>query len=312
MPLNHRAKLVAVKVEGTKGTAETLTASEADLLVYDPEMQADVEFEQRAPANVGSGHLGSVQGQHMGSFRCRVEARGEGTAATLPSWADTLLLACGLENTSAVLTPTSDIDSQTTVTIGLWEDGKKKVLYGAMGNCVITGEVGKRVFFEFEFKGIFSAVTDVANLSGITYETTAPLRLASTTFTINSVAQKLSRFRLDLGVDVQLRDDPATAAALSHAYIAGQRNPTLNLDPEGRLVADEDVWGAFFAESQVAVAINLGSVDGNKINIAAAKFQRTQQQSQERKGLQVYDVTGELASTTAGDDAYSITFPAAA
>ena len=94
-----RLRQVAFKAEGTEGTAETLTAAEAKLLVYEPKVTPQVAKFERKPASSSLSLRPSLRGERSGTIPFRLEMRGSGTANTAPAWAP-LLKSCGfIENT---------------------------------------------------------------------------------------------------------------------------------------------------------------------------------------------------------------------
>lgn len=302
-PRLHRRKWVAAKVEAVKGTPEALTDAEAKLLVFDPSLEQDIEQEARTPAGLSMGRLSAINGPYAGRFRARVEVRGKGGG--LPYWASTLLLGCGFKATGALLEPVSSIEDQKTLTIAVWDDGVKKMLTGAMGSVNLTGEHGRRVFAEFDFRGVWVAPVDAANPAPI-HEATAPPRFANSIFQIGALHPNISRWAMDLGNDVQLRADVESNAAILHAYIA-DRNPTWRFDPEAFKVADNDLYGQFLAGTEFAATLTINNVVGNKITFEVPKLQYSQTTTTNRNGLTVHDLVAG-ANATAGDDELTIEF----
>jgi hypothetical protein len=309
MALHTRFKTIAAKIEDTKGTAETLTASEAAILAFDPAIDQSIEFENRMPAGFAGGVTTATPGVYGATFTASVELRGSGTAGTLPAWAETLLVACGLkDNGSGVLQPILAMDDQKTVTIAIWEDGRKKQIHGAMGNAVLRGTFGQRTMVEFTFTGIWDSPTDEATPTGITHESTSPLRFAGTTFTFDSYHPKLSEFSFDLGNDVQLRPDvEVDPAGVFSAYIAG-RQPTVTLDPEAVKVATHDLYGKWIAGTTVDFALSVGSTTGNIVAVNMDRLQYMSPTNAERNGLKVDQLTAEPRDGGTALDSFDIDF----
>ena len=94
--LNTRNTQVALKVEGTEGTAETLTSSDATMTVYDPGFSLDVTRFTRNPARASLSKLPSTVGRQIGTISFSVDLMGSGDVATEPSW-DPALRACGFQ-----------------------------------------------------------------------------------------------------------------------------------------------------------------------------------------------------------------------
>jgi len=306
MPIKGRKKYIAAKIETTKGTAIAVGGTQGKILAFDPVMDQDIEFEDRMPAGISMGSLAGVPGAYAGRFRARVELRGSGTAGTLPLWASTLLVACGNNNTNVAATsdtiaPVSSISDEKTVTIALWEDGVQKKIIGAKGNAVFSGEFGKRLFVEFDFRGVW-----VANPT-ITHETTLPRRFAGATCQLGGAYNlPISRFRFDLGNQIELRPDVTQDSALSYAYNAA-RKPTISFDPEHVTVATYDLFGKQLASTTAALVITVGSVAGNIITINAPRVQFIDPKTADRQGLLTHEVNCQL-NAEAGDDEYSIVF----
>lgn len=89
-----RIRQLAAKIESVEGTAETLAAADAKLLVYDPKISYDPEVFDRAPLRTHFSKVGKIFGKKAAKLSFRLEMRGSGTATTEPQWAK-LLKACG-------------------------------------------------------------------------------------------------------------------------------------------------------------------------------------------------------------------------
>ena len=86
MSLKTRLSQVAAKIESAEGTAETLTASEATLLPYDPSFAADIAKFARTPARSVYTPLDKVTGRQLASLGVRTELKGSGDVTTAPAW----------------------------------------------------------------------------------------------------------------------------------------------------------------------------------------------------------------------------------
>jgi hypothetical protein len=90
-----RKRQLAAKIEAVEGTAETLAAADAKLLVYNPKVSFDVAMAERNPARTSFSDIGKIPGKRPAGLSFRLELRGSGAAATVPEWGK-LLQACGL------------------------------------------------------------------------------------------------------------------------------------------------------------------------------------------------------------------------
>lgn len=312
-----KRRVLAVKQETTPGTAESLSASEGNLVVFDPDMQANIDMQSRD----GAGHLGqraAVPGAYSAQCTFSVELGGSGSVgAPTPNWASTLLPACGWTDGDAddtyepeSLDPSDGSANTKTLTLGLYEDGRFKSMRGCMGTFQITGTAGQRVMVEFTFTGIW--VDDPTDVSLIepSYDTVTPLRFADCDLQVNAKHLRLAELTVDAGNDVQLREDAEDVSGYAYAYIAG-RAPSVTVNPEAVLVATEDRFGDWLDREEVALALAIPDVsaDGNRVDIDAPKLQYMNVQAADRNGLVVDDLTFQCnASGDQGDDELTLTF----
>lgn len=89
-----RKRQLAAKVEAVEGTAETLAAADAKILVYNPKVNFDIAMFERNPARPSFSNIAKIPGKRPGALSFRLELRGSGVAVTVPEWAK-LLQACG-------------------------------------------------------------------------------------------------------------------------------------------------------------------------------------------------------------------------
>ncbi len=300
MSMLTRKKIIQAKIEAEKGTKET--AGFADLLVYDPNIRPSAPFEpRRGPGKyIGNSVAGIVQ-EKSGILTCSAELRGNGTNA-MDAGLSVLLQCCGLKNTAETYQVASAVADHKTCTIQVFEDGKKKVLYGAMANPIFEGETGKRMMCNFEFKGIWDTPVDEA-LPAFSPGTEAPPILANGTFTIGT-AKKVSRVSLNMGNEVVLRMDINAASGIAHAVIV-DNDPVLSCDLEAELVAAYDIHGIWLAGTEAAVSLVLGSGAGKQITFTIPKFQYREIPEGNRDGILIYDATGQC-NHDSGDDAVAI------
>ncbi len=89
-----RKRQLAAKIEAVEGTAETLAAADAKLLVYNPKVSFDVAMSERNPARPSFSNIGKIPGKRPAGLSFRIELRGSGVVTTAPEWGK-LLQACG-------------------------------------------------------------------------------------------------------------------------------------------------------------------------------------------------------------------------
>lgn len=312
MPLLKRKRVLAAKVEGTIGTAESLTASEGAFNAYDVMIQPTIDVEQRE-AQAAFNYLSGVPGARMGTATFRTDLGWDGTA-TMPTWASVLLPGCGVVETSQVYNPTTEApgDNVKTLTIGCYIDGKLRTIAGAVGNVTFNFPSGRMAFAEWEFQGVYaSADTDTAIVAP-TYPTASPLRFASATATFNSVDLTVENASINLGNEMVMREDASTSAG----YVSGivtNRQPRITCNPESVLVATQDRITSWFdaTESAFSLVINGPApvTSTSTITFSAAKAQIINDQEGDRNRI----VTDELEFScnkngTTNDQELQITF----
>lgn len=307
--LLNRKKVLAAKIEGTAYTAESLTGTNAAMVVFNPVFQQGAEFEQR-PSQGSFGHHPGVVSARMGTVTFTVELTGDGSGG-VPLWASTFLPACRWVNSAGTFSPKSESPGSNvkTVTIGGYQHGKYKQIHGAMGTAKINMPAGKRITIDFSFTGVWSAPTDVAILAP-TYPTVKPFNFENSTWSIGgSWTPKISFMNIDLGNNVVMREDAAASVGYCGA-IATDGLVTGQFDPESELVADEDYYGDWLAGTELALSIVLAN-DDDTITIAAPKIQYTNPQEGDRNGIQIDTLDFQCnKNAAAGDDEFTITFAA--
>ncbi|MEM6553523.1 MAG: hypothetical protein AAF750_15515 [Planctomycetota bacterium] len=299
-PKQSRSRYIGAKVEAAAGTAETLAAADFPLLAYEPQINPEINFAERRPAGIAQGGLIGVTGQYAANVSYSFELRGSGTPGTLPKWAETFFICSGFTNTTAADTSnTLDVaagfGNQKTCTVADVVDGMTRMATGCMFSYRLSTTTGGVVMVHFTGKGVWVSPTDAAHPSGITHETPVPPRFAGlSTYTLGGADMgKTSRFELNQNATVELRDDASQQSGLCHAYIADQ-NPTLQIDPETPSVANNDILGDFLSGTSKALALTIGSVAGNIIDITAPAAQYQNPQEQDRRGLHTQQITAGL------------------
>jgi hypothetical protein len=310
MTLLKRRQVLAAKIETTSGTAETLTGSEAAFNVYDVTTTQEVEMSQRE-AQGAFGMLTAQAEGRKGKIAFKVDASWDGTA-TEPSWADTFLPACGWVKSGQVFTPRTEAPGSNvkTLSIAVYTDGRRALLYGAAGNFKFVCPTGKVAYLEFEFSGIWGGVTD-ATILAPTYPTDLGLRYASATTTWDSVALCLENLTLDSGNVVTMRECAANASGFAGAMVTN-RMVKVTGNPEAKLVATQDRWGKLLDSSEASLTWGLDGPTNSVITIAAPKAQIISINEGDRNGLMTDEI--EWSCNRNGstiDQEASITFTAA-
>lgn len=296
---------IAAKIEGTEGTAETPAAGDA-LLVFSPKFDPDIEQHPRNPVRATLSRLASVSGKRKATLEFDVELKGSGAAGTAPEYGD-LLKASGFSetivaSTSVTYKPASS--SISSITISLYEDGLLKKIWGARGTVDLLLEAGKPGRIHFSFIGADFSITDVALLSGASYDSTIPQPFMNASFQISSYSAIIEKLSLDIANKLALR--PSVNAASGYLSCAiTDRDPKGSIDPEMVLVATEDFFGDWRSGTTAALTAAVGATAGNIATITAPACRYAKLSDADREGTRTLGLDFELAMS-AGDDELSI------
>ncbi len=307
MPLLRKIRTIAAAIESTIGTAETLSASDAQFNAYDIDIQGDIAVQAREGQG-GFNRLPGVAGKRGGSMTFKTDVEWDGTS-TLPDWATVLLPLCGYVNSSGVFTQRSEGPGSNvkTGTLAVYENGLKKTLAGAVGNARWMNPSGERSSIEWSFQGVWQAVADTAILAP-TYPADTIIRYASATTTLGGTALCVTNTNLDFGNNIHLRECASTAAGFVSGIIT-DAYPSVEINPESDLVANDDHYGDWLAGTEAALSIVLDGPSSSDITISVPKAQIFNIQEGDRGGLQEDQITLQANKNGATQDqAVSITF----
>jgi len=308
MGLLRRKTVMAAAIESTAYTAESLGASDSNFNFFDVVCTPNFEIRQRPQANKFS-NRNSTTGGRTGTVTFKTEITGDG-AGTAPAWADLLFPACGFVKSTNTFAPLSSAPgtSVKTLTIGVYEDGRKKLLKGCVGTGKIILESGKDAMIEWTFTGAWVQVTD-ATILAPTYPSDIPLRFANSTVAIASYNPCVQKVEFDFGNNVVLREDPAEVSGYKGAIIT-DRNVVGSIDPEAQLVATYDAFGNWIANTEEALSVVMD--DGTDVvTITAPKAEITSVDGDgDRNSLRTDPITFQANLSSAGDDELTIAFSA--
>ena len=303
--LYTRKGLLAVKIESTPGTKETLAGTDAAFNAMNTEITPSIPVSER-PLQASFRTLPGVPGPKSGTCSFSIELIGDGDS-TYPVWAPTLLAACGIvEGSPDAGSPYEEAPGTNvkTVTIGHYTDGVLTELRGCSGNVQFVFTPGMAVMCNFTFTGAWVGESAVA-VPSFTPPTRFPIRADAGTCTINSVTQRYSTLTLDLGNIVTLRPDITADGGFRYATISG-RNPTITLDAEQTLLATEDPIADWEAGTTRAFSLIVSDAD-DTVTFAAPAAQMTNSTPGDREGLRLRNKTLNLRRSGT-DPELTITF----
>ena len=310
-----RRRCTKVAVEDPAGTREEM--GQVDTILFNPVIKPTSTFESRGGSGtmLGVENTGIIEGR-LGNFTCDAELRGTGGAAgsKMEPGIAALLQACAFLKATDIYTVASSPANHKTNTIVVYQDGLQKCLYGAMGNVIFEGEVGKRVMCKFDMLGIYATPADVVMpATWAPNASIAPL-LAGGQFKLGAtgeVARKISKFSLNMGCKVVPRADVNAASGMAYAVIT-DIDPVITFDLEAELVGS-DTYGAAYnmwlAGTPAAISIVLGTGTGKVITFTLPKVQYRSIDDGDREGIMVDEITAQCMQSNAvigTDDAVKI------
>jgi hypothetical protein len=308
--LLKKKRVLGVKTESTVGTAETLAAADCTINAYNVVVQPDIAVDQREGQG-GFGRLASITGPRMGKATFSVDFAYAGAAA-VPTWASTLLPACGMVLSTATFYPRTEVPGSNvkTLTIGAFGDGKLKQIYGAVGNAKFNFNVGKMITVDFEFSGVYSDESDTAIPSSINYVNTLPLRYAGGATTWDAVSLFLQSATLDLRNVITPREQSTTAAGV-HSFVITDRNPMVKANPESKLVATQARYTQLTAHSESTLSFTIAGPTTSTVVISAPKAQIVALPEGDRGGIVTDEIEWQLnKNVDTADQEFSIAFVA--
>jgi hypothetical protein len=284
MPLITRQKVVAIKAEGTPGTAETLAAANGVMNCYNSTFTPDLPVVDRPSQGTYDAPLNSIQSTRAGNIAFDFDILG---GAAAPYWFTHVLVPCGFSVSS--LTATANGSSNTaSATAAIYQDGIRKQIAGAMGNLTIPFTVGEPLQGNVDMRGKYSATTDQTILSP-TYLTTDPPRVASATIELGGSALNFQSGTITIENSVVLRPDDTDSTGFLVAAITQQR-VTVELDPEATLVATRDDYGDLLSNAVANFVLTVGT-SGNQITITIPNCQKIAVTDGDREGIMTHPLT---------------------
>lgn len=306
-PMLRKQTTFAFKAETTTGTEISLSASDGTTIVYDGDVEQDVEFNKRQGQGSLSQHVGIV-GAQMANVKLTTDFPGSGTAANAPSY-ESLLLAAGLSvsaSTTRIYSPATGSGSMTTLTCARYLDGKKYAARGVAMNFTMKGESGKHVSVEWEGKGAWIDPIATAMITPTYVVTPVPPRLVSATFTIGGTSYLSRSFEFTPNNVISVRRDMGSLVGV-HSAVITDRDPTFTCDVEA---STSKIWHSdLTAGTTAAISLAIGTSAGNTWTLAIPVAQLAANPEKiDIDGVAGYKLTFQCARNSAvGDDEFTLT-----
>jgi hypothetical protein len=322
MPELYRKRQLAAKIETSKGTAISLAAADAGILIESAKYKVNAEEIVRNPLKSTIGKAQSIPGARTATVTFRTELKGGGTDHVAPCLGP-LFRACGMSQT--IITagthyhPVSGDDVPPTLTMGVYTDDMRWLMVGARGTFSIEAQANRPVYVNWTFTGIHSAWEYAALLAGVSYETTLPVPFRATTTTFNFgtslAAEVYSRWTFDMANSVQVRENANSTTGLSYAQIVDRDPggtfdidvPDVTHDTAPNIKTGGDFVSHWLTPTTGTLSITIGSADGNTVIFTAPVLQVVDVGDGERDGICTHELTYKCRQSS-GDDEITIDF----
>lgn len=277
MPLYYKNVAVIAKTEVTYGTDPVPTGAENAILSKGAVPQPLLG--NLVTRDLDRSTWGAQSEINTGPYvtvAFSVEIAGGGAAGTAPKYGP-LLLACGMSGTinagvSVVYAPAST--ALKSVTIYYYVDGQQHIIKGARGNVKLNLSRGQIPSYDFEFTGLYTRPTAVANPALTLTSYQAPVAVTKTntpTFTLHGTAVNCEAFTADFGNQIVYRN-----LIGSESVELTDRNVRGSVTIEAPTLATKDYFAASEAHAGVtlaAVQLIHGTTAGNIVQFDGPKVQ---------------------------------------
>lgn len=313
MPLKTNKQVLLLKIESAFNVDATPTAIADAIQCEEPEFTIDPVVLERNYIKPTWDRNAHAVGRKLAKVSFTTEIKSSGTR-TVQSKLGRMLTACGmkevydstLNSEKYTYTPSSVEADHKSATIHLYKDGNLHILTGCFGTVSFEGAVNGYGKATFEFTGQYYAPTAAALPLNPTFETSKPAQVELAQFTIDGYGAVISKFTLDMGVEVLPRLDANGTDGYNGTYI-GDRSPSGGIDPEAVLVSSHNFWTKFASAAEMALNFRFGTVAGNTVTFSAPKCQYSGMTYSSRDRMQTHDAALTFNGNT-GDDEVKIEF----
>lgn len=312
VPMIWRRCLVGGAEEAVSGTEQAVANVLAATYIYNAQFDSQDMFStgRRQPDGNYLGNVAAVKGLKAG----------RATFITQPTKADqslAMLSMCGMALTGSTWKPLTSWANRKTWSLDNWVggvkttlDAVKKVLYGCAADLTIVLRPGAPCIFEWSVDGIWkkpatelaAAVPDPPAVANLPLVCTG---LQALTLVAGTPVELPSEVRIRLGNSIGMRPDMTASSGIGHFYVA-ERNVSVEMDPEAKLIATLDDYGIMEDGTEVEFCARL--VRGTTtLEFKCPKAQRIGIVESERDGIRVRNMTFQC-NADAGDDEIGITY----
>ncbi len=280
-----RNKLLLLKTETTYGTDAAPAAGNvirAQNVSLTP-LEADEVKRENVMPYLGAQDM-FLAGKHV-SLEFEVEMAGSGTAGTAPAYA-AALLACGMaetvsEGVSVEYNPVSEDFSSATIYLHIDKVLHKTV--GCLGNMSFKLNAKNIPILSFKFLGLFVPVVAGTTSNPDFSAFKNPVVLSKDTVpvaTLHGYTPKFESLEIDLGQKNEMR------SLCNDDYVnIGDREASGTFKFDEPEIGDKDFYAIATAHTRDALAVTIGTVAGNIVEITAPAVQIGKLSKDESSGV---------------------------
>ncbi len=194
----------------------------------------------------------------------------------------------------------------SSLTMGLYEDGVRKLLKGCRGSVKFNFKIGEPAVLDFSFKGVEAGVADTPLFTGIEFDDTTPPVLLNAVMSCDGVSLNIGELEIDTVNTLAAKDKIDDSKGILSYMITGRDMQGL-FNPEMVSVATHDFFTKWFSNTPMALDLAYGETEGNKFRFYAPSIVYNKIDDADRDGIQLaqtaFDLTGSMEP---GDDELAI------
>ena len=274
--------------EATYGSGAVITGSLHTIRVVEDFPIFNLDFLWDGNRNGGGYSGGNIRRSPPNGKQCsgkvKLEIQGLGTAyasssvGTVPNLHPFLLasgLSASLNGTTWVYKPLPMDTADSSLGLQMYDRKECLNVSGAYCTFTITGEGGGIGYFEFDVKGLPSAILDYSSSTSIPArvwrDTVAiPPKLEALSLTIGSYTPVVKKFTYEHNLEIFPRLNLNTSS--SHAgFGIGRRDPTFKLTIEADAQATYDPYADWANGTSRTLAFQIGQVGNNRFAVSMSQ-----------------------------------------
>ncbi len=182
-----------------------------------------------------------------------------------------------MTNNSGTYNLVTGSDTAPTLTMGLYEDGGVRTIYGASGTWTLHFQNGQPVRMSWEFTGIYADEADASLPTPSFPISTLPPVFGDTGTAVSylSATPVITQATVTLNNTLTPHEDANNAGVFYRGVVITDRKPTWDMQIESSLVATKDWWGRCVAMTTGSLSLAVGNGSDNVVTVSGGAAQIT-------------------------------------